>query len=66
MPLQRPTRKLELVVLLYEGETKFFQILVGILQEYTLAPYLFATVLDYAVRQAIDSNGEDFGFAKDQ
>ena len=40
-------------VLSPDGETELFEILAGVLQGDTLAPYLFAIVIDYCRRQAI-------------
>ena len=37
-----------------DGETELFDILTGVAQGDTLAPYLFVTVLDNALRMAID------------
>ena len=37
-----------------DGETEEFEIVAGVLQGDTLAPYLFAIVLDYAMRKAIN------------
>ena len=34
-----------------DGETKFFEIIAGVLQGDTLAPYLFVIVLDYMLRK---------------
>ena len=48
-------------VLSPDGETDKFEIKAGVLQGDTLAPYLFAIVVDYAMRQAI-RNKEDLGF----
>jgi hypothetical protein len=45
-----------------DGETDLFQILAGVLQGDTLAPYLFVIVLDYALRKAIDGQEEPLGF----
>ena len=45
-----------------DGETQFFEIVAGVLQGDTLAPYLFAIVLDYAMRQAIEGKEEELGF----
>ena len=45
-----------------DGETDAFQIYSGVLQGDTLAPYLFVTVLDYTLRQAIQGREEDLGF----
>ena len=40
-------------VLSPDGDTDFFEILAGVLQGDTLAPYLFIIALDYTMRQAI-------------
>ena len=40
-------------VLSRDGDAEFFEILTGVLQGDTLAPYLFIVALDYAMRQAI-------------
>ena len=48
-------------VLSPDGETEWFEILAGVLQGDTLAPYLFAIVLDYAMRKALEGR-EDLGF----
>ena len=45
-----------------DGETELFDILAGVLQGDTLAPYLFVIVLDYALRTAIDGREEELGF----
>ena len=45
-----------------DGETDLFDILSGVLQGDTLAPYLFVIVLDYALRMAIDGKEEELGF----
>ena len=45
-----------------DGETELFEILAGVLQGDTLAPYLFVIVLDYALRMAIEGKEEDLGF----
>ena len=45
-----------------DGETDLFDILAGVLQGDTLAPYLFVIVLDYALRMAIDGKEEELGF----
>ena len=45
-----------------DGETDLFELLAGVLQGDTLAPYLFMIVLDYALRTAIDGREEDLGF----
>ena len=41
-----------------DGDTDFFQVLAGVLQGDTLAPYLFVIVLDYVLRTSIDENSE--------
>ena len=45
-----------------DGETELFGILAGVLQGDTLAPFLFAIVLDYAMRMAIEGREEELGF----
>ncbi|XP_030839582.1 uncharacterized protein LOC115923289 [Strongylocentrotus purpuratus] len=45
-----------------DGETDLFEIMAGVLQGDTLAPYLFVIVLDYALRAAIDGHEEELGF----
>ena len=49
-------------VLSPDGETAWFQILAGVLQGDTLAPFLFIIVLDYALRKAIDGQELELGF----
>ena len=41
-----------------DGDTDFFNVLVGVLQGDTLAPYLFIIVLDYVLRTSLDENTE--------
>ena len=46
-----------------DGETEQFNILAGVLQGDTLAPFLFIIVLDYALRRAMaDGKEEELGF----
>jgi len=45
-----------------DGETKFFELLVGVLQEDTLAPYLFVIVLDYVMCQTYSGRENELGF----
>ena len=45
-----------------DWETDLFELLAGVLQGDTLAPYWFVMVLDYALRTAIDGRKEDLGF----
>lgn len=45
-----------------DGETDYFEILAGVLQGDTLAPYLFAIVVDYVLRKAISGREEELGF----
>ena len=37
-----------------DGDTDYFDIVAGMLQEDTLAPYLFIICLDYVLRMSID------------
>ena len=41
-----------------DGDTDFFDVISGVLQGDTLAPYLFVICLDYALRKAFDSDKE--------
>jgi hypothetical protein len=45
-----------------DGDTDEFDILAGVLQGDTLAPYLFIIVLDYCLRSAIEGREESLGF----
>ena len=45
-----------------DGDTEPFQILAGVLQGDTLAPFLFIIALDYALRCAINGREEELGF----
>ena len=47
------------------GDTDFFDILAGVLQGDTLAPYLFIIALDYVLRSSIDPN-KSLGFIIDK
>lgn len=49
-----------------DGETDFFEIQAGVLQGDTLALYLFAIVLDYAMRRAINWREEEHGLKVDR
>lgn len=49
-------------VLTAEGCTEVFDILAGVLQGDTLAPYLFIIVIDYIMTVAIDDNETEHGF----
>ena len=42
-----------------DGETEYFDIVAGVLQEDTLAPYLFIICLDYVLRTSIDKIREN-------
>ena len=53
-------------VLSPDGETEFFEILAGVFQGDTLAPYIFTIMLDYAMRQAIGNDAMDLGFKLDR
>ena len=41
-----------------DGDTEYFDIVAGVLQGDTLAPYLFIICLDYVLRTSIDNNPE--------
>ena len=41
-----------------DGDTEFFDVVAGVLQGDTLAPFLFIICLDYALRTSIDMNKE--------
>ena len=45
-----------------DGETEYFNILAGVLQGDTLAPYLFVIVLDYVLRNTFGGREEELGF----
>ena len=53
-------------VLSPDVETEFFEILAGVLQGDTLAPYIFTTMIDYATRQVIGNDALDLGFKIDR
>ena len=42
-----------------DGDTDYFDIVVGVLQGHTLAPYLFIICLDYVLRTSIDKIKEN-------
>ena len=48
-------------VLSPDGEAAMFDIISGVLQGDTLAPFLFIIVLDYTMRQSIDGREEELG-----
>ena len=49
-------------VITSDGDTDEFDILAGVLQGDTLAPYLFIIVLNYCLRSAIEGKEERLGF----
>ena len=51
------------IALTPDGETEFLEILAGVLQGNTLAPYIFTVILDYAMTQAIKNNAQKIGSA---
>ena len=53
-------------VLTPDGNTDYFEILAAVLQGNTLAPFLIAIVLDYAMGQAIDGKEEKLTFKLDR
>ena len=52
-------------VLSADRDTEFFEILAGVLQGDTLAPYLFIIALDYTMRQAV-GNESNLAFTLDR
>nr|XP_039261658.1 uncharacterized protein LOC120337827 [Styela clava] len=48
-----------------DGNTEFFEILAGVLQGDTLAPYLFIIALDYVMRQTTEEK-QNLGFILDR
>ena len=66
-----PTRMLSAIKLCYQnltakvispdGDTDIFKIHAGVMQGDTLAPFLFVTVLDFALRRAINGKEEELG-----
>ena len=49
-------------VIITNGETEAFNILAGVLQGDTLAPYLFIIVIDYVTRTALQGREDKLGF----
>lgn len=49
-------------VLSPDGETDYFEIIAGVLQGDTLAPYLFVITIDFIMRNAIGNKAEELGF----
>ena len=45
-----------------DGDTEYFQIFARVMQGYTLGPFLFVILLDYAMRQAIEGKEEQLSF----
>ena len=43
-----------------DGDTEYFDIVAGVLQGDTLAPYLFIICLDYVLRTSIDNNQREW------
>ena len=70
-----PEKLVDAIKLLYEdtkakvlspdGETELFDVLAGVLQGDTLAPYLFVIVIDYIMRKAVGNKAEELGFRLD-
>ena len=48
----------------FDGDADFFNIVAGILQGDTLAPYLFRFCLDYGIQPSIDLKENDFTLKK--
>ena len=67
-----PRKIVDLIKLMYlntkarvvtpDGETCLFDILAGVLQGDTLAPFLFIIVVDYCMRVALGNDGHTLGF----
>ena len=63
------TKKITIITILYrntkvkvrspDGDTEYFDIVAGVLQGDTLAPYLFIICLDYVLRTSIDNIREN-------
>ena len=49
-------------ILTPDGETDYFDLLAGVLQGDTLAPYIFVIVIDYVMRNTIGEEAERLGF----
>ena len=49
-------------VLTADGETEYFDLMAGVLQGDTLAPYIFVIIIDYVMRKTIGEHGERLGF----
>ena len=49
-----------------DGDTDYFDIVAGILQGDTLAPYLFIICLDYVLRTSIDKTKNGFKLTKER
>ena len=49
-----------------DGDTEFFDTLAGVLQGDALAPYLFAIVINYTMRQAVGDQELNLGFKLDK
>ena len=47
-------KNMKVMVYLLEGETDFFNIVIGVLQGDTLVSYLFIVCLDYVLQTSID------------
>ena len=45
-----------------DGDADYFNIIAGVLQGDTLAPYLVVIVLDYALRRAVSGRETELGF----
>ena len=56
-----PYKNTKVKVCLSDGDTDYFDIVAGVLQEDTLAPYLFIIGLDYVRRTSVDIT-KDNGF----
>ena len=59
LPIARSRRNTKVKIRSPDGDTEYFDIVAGVLQGDTLAPYLFIICLDYVLRTSIDKIKEN-------
>ena len=59
MRLYKNTKVIEVVLISLDGDMDYFDIVEGVLQGDTLAPYLFIICQDYVLRTSIDKMKEN-------